>query len=774
MFYKWGRFAFRHRRIIPLVVIVLILAMQVLFGSKLGERLSQEGWEDPGADSTTAAAIEQETFGRDNSGDVILLVSTPDDAATPVSIDDPMLVESMNTQISGLRDQFPNEIDHITSYFERPNPQLVNDDHTKAFAVIGLKGDGEQTLKDFRTIKPALEAMESPYGTVQVAGATAVADALDTGMANDIARAEKVGLVFVAVILLFVFGGVVAAAMPLIVGILSIIGSLSLLSVLAQYQQVNIFSQSIITLLGLGLAIDYGLFMVSRFREELDRGADVEEAVAVTTNTAGKTVFFSALMVGVALSGLLMFPQAFLKSVAYGAMSAVLLAAVISVAVLPALFGMLGPKIDMWSVRKASRRARRLQDTVWYKIPAWAMRHAKAVVVGCAALLLLLTVPIVGITFGGINETYLPPNQATRQAQDEFNEEFPAFRTDPVKLVVTGADNQQLVDIVMQTRQVEGLAAPLKPAHATQDGTTVLSAPLADRAGGADVVKQLRNIDTPEGVETYVAGTPAMETESIEALLKRLPWMALYMVIATFLLMALVFGSVILPAKAVIMNVLGIGATLGFLTAVFVDGLGAGALNFTPGPLMSPILVLIISILYGLSTDYEVFLVSRMVEARQDGENTDEAIKRGTAHTGGIITAAALIMIVVAAAFALSEIVMMKYIAYGMIFSLALDATLIRLLFVPAVMHLLREDSWWAPRWVKRLAGAFGEGSSLSTPPRTETPIAHMVPDTQPGRAGVSVSEDASLVPFTQLMRDLEERRARQALEQLKKKELER
>jgi len=770
MFYKWGRFAFRHRRIIPLVVIVLILAMQVLFGSKLGERLSQEGWEDPGADSTTAAVIEQETFGRDNSGDVIVLVSAN-------NADDPQLTEAANAQLTSLREQFPNEIAHITSYFERPNPQLVNAEHTKAFAAIGLKGDGEQTLKDFRTIKPALEAMELPGATVQVAGATAVADALDEGMAADIARAEKVGLVFVAVILLFVFGGVVAAAMPLIVGILSIIGSLSLLAVLAQYQQVNIFSQSIITLLGLGLAIDYGLFMVSRFREELDRGAEVEEAVAVTTNTAGKTVFFSALMVGVALSGLLMFPQAFLKSVAYGAMSAVLLAAVISVAVLPALFGMLGPKIDMWSVRRRSSRSGdegAVADTVWYKIPAWAMRHAKAVVVGCAALLLLLTVPIVGITFGGINETYLPPSQATRQAQDEFNEEFPAFRTDPVKLVVTGADNQQLVDIVMQTRQVEGLAAPLKPAHATQDGTTVLSAPLEDRAGGADVVKQWRNINAPEGVETYVAGTPAMETESIEALLKRLPWMALYMVIATFLLMALVFGSVILPAKAVIMNVLGIGATLGFLTAVFVDGLGAGALNFTPGPLMSPILVLIISILYGLSTDYEVFLVSRMVEARQNGLSTDEAIKRGTAHTGGIITAAALIMIVVAAAFALSEIVMMKYIAYGMIFSLALDATLIRLLFVPAVMHMLREDSWWAPPWVKRLAGAFGEGSSLSTPPRTETPISHMVPDTQPGRAGVSVSEDASLVPFTQLMRDLEERQARQALEQLKKKELER
>ena len=767
MFYSWGRTAYRHRRVIPVVVIALILLMQVLFGSKLADRLSGEGWEDPRADSTTAAVIEQETFGRDNSGDVIVLVESPS------GVKDPMITEAVNAQLGALREQFPNEIAHITSYFEHPNPQQITDDGTAAFAAIGLKGDGEQTLKDFRTIKPALDALVLPNdGTVQIAGATAVADALDKGMADDIARAEKIGLVFVAVILLFVFGGVIAAGMPLIVGILSIIGSLSLLAVLAQFQQVNIFSQSIITLLGLGLAIDYGLFMVSRFREELDRGADVEEAVAVTTNTAGKTVFFSALMVGVALSGLLMFPQAFLKSVAYGAMSAVLLAAVISVAVLPALFGMLGPKIDMWSVRKASRRSRRLEDTVWYKIPAWAMRHAKAVVVGCAALLLLLTVPIVGITFGGINETYLPPSQATRQAQDEFNEEFPAFRTDPVKLVVTGADNQQLVDIVMQTRQVEGLAAPLKPAHATQDGTTVLSAPLEDRAGGADVVKQLRNINAPEGVETYVAGTPAMETESIEALLKRLPWMALYMVIATFLLMALVFGSVILPAKAVIMNVLGIGATLGFLTAVFVDGIGAGALNFTPGPLMSPILVLIISILYGLSTDYEVFLVSRMVEARQNGESTDEAIARGTARTGGIITAAAAIMIVVAAAFALSEIVMMKYIAYGMIFSLALDATVIRLLLVPAVMHLLAEDNWWAPAWIKRAANSLGEGSGLSTTPHTgETPIGDMVVDTRPGRAGVTVEEKTSLVPFSELMRDLDQRRA---LEQLKKKELER
>ena len=753
MFYRWGHAAYRHRKIIPVVIIALIILMQVLWGSKLGERLSQEGWEDPRADSTTAAVIEEDTFGRDNAGDVILLVSG--------NVTDPEVMASADRQISKLKDR--PEVSQLTSYFSTPNPQLISPDKTKAFAAIGLAGDGEQTLKDFRELQEELEAIEIPGAEVQIAGATAVADALDRGMADDIARAEKIGLVFVAVILLFVFGGVIAAAMPLIVGVLSIIGSLSILAILAKFHQVNVFSQSIITLLGLGLAIDYGLFMVSRFREELDKGRTVEDAVAETTTTAGKTVFFSALMIGVALSGLLMFPQAFLKSVAYGAISAVLFAAVISVAVLPALFGMLGRSIDKWSVRHTSRTAKRLEDTIWFRIPAWAMRHSKGVIVGVTGALLALTIPIVGITFGGINESYLPPTNTVRQAQDDFNETFPAFRTDPVKLVITGADNQQLVDVVLQTRQVTGLASPMEPSQATKDGTTVLSGTLADRNGGKEVIDQLRAIAAPEGVDLYIAGTPAMEVESIEALLGRLPWMAVYMVVATFLLMAVLFGSMILPVKAVIMNVLGIGATLGFLTLVFVDGVGSGMFGFTPGPLMSPVLVLIIAILYGLSTDYEVFLVSRMVEARHKGASTSNAIKYGTAHTGGIITAAALIMIVVAGAFAMSEIVMMKYISFGLIFSLALDATLIRLLLVPAVMRELREDNWWAPRWVKRAYESFGEGSSTSAashsepalPRAGEIPIGATVLAAQHARSGVSVEQNRDLIPFDELMRRL-------------------
>ncbi|RNE49984.1 MMPL family transporter [Corynebacterium alimapuense] len=767
MFHKWGNFSYQHRRIVPLLIIAAILVLYVLFGLRLGERMSQEGWDDPGSASTAAAAIELETFGRDNNGDVILLFET--EAASGQTLNDPVIFESLATHLDQLEATYPDQIDTVTSYFNTRNVQLINDDGTQAFASIGLSGDGEQTLKDFREVKDSLVPENPPEGvTTQIGGATAVADALDEGMAGDIVRAEVVALPVVALLLLVVFGSVVAAFMPLIVGVLSIAGSLGILSVLAGVTQVNVFAQSVVTLLGLGLAIDYGLFMVSRFREELDRGKEVKDAVITTTSTAGKTVVFSAAMVAVALSGLLVFPQAFLKSVAYGAISAVALAALLSVTVLPALFGLLGRNIDKWSIRKTKRTARRLEDTLWFRIPAWSMRHAKLVTVVVAGVLIALTIPLTGVKFGGINETYLPPDNETRVAQDEFNDSFPAFRTEPVKLVVTDATETQLVDIYVQTRDIEGLSSPFSPDSGTVDGTTVLSAGIADRDYNEEVIDQLRALDIPEGVNVYIGGTPAMEIESIEALLEKLPWMALYIVIATFLLMAAVFGSLILPAKAVIMTVLGLGATLGILTAIFVSGVGADLFNFTPGPLMSPVLVLIVAIVYGLSTDYEVFLVSRMVEARDRGESTDDAIKYGTARTGSIITAAALIMIVVAGAFAFSEIVMMKYIAFGMIAALAIDATIIRMMLVPAVMHLLQDDNWWAPPLVRKIYHKLGH-SETPAPTAKESDVdkhpedaellidsAIVVDEEEAARSGRSTRDDDELIPFAELMRRLQ------------------
>ncbi|RSZ64708.1 MMPL family transporter [Corynebacterium hylobatis] len=751
MFEKWGHFSYRHRRLVPLIVIAAIVVLYAVFGLRLGDRMSQEGWDDPGSSSTAAAAIELETFGRDNSGDVILLF----EATGGRSINDPATFGAIASHLEDLKTGHPEEIAHVTSYFDTRNAQLINEDGTVAFAAIGLRGDGEQTLRDFRAIEDSLVADDLPGGVeIRVAGATAVADSLDDGMAGDIVRAEVVALPLVGLLLLVVFGSVVAAFMPLIVGVLSIAGSLGILSILAGTVQVNVFAQSVVTLLGLGLAIDYGLFMVSRFREELDKGTGVPEAVGTTTATAGKTVVFSAAMVAVALSGLLVFPQAFLKSVAYGAISAVGLAALLSVTVLPALFGMLGHNIDKWTIRRTKRTARRLEDTLWFRIPSWAMRNAKVVTVVVAGLLILLTLPLAGVKFGGINETYLPPSHETRVAQDEFNETFPTFRTEPVKLVVTNATEQQLVDIYVQARDIGGLTAPFTPDHGTVDGTTVLSAGIQDRDLNGQVIDQLRALEAPEGVGLYIGGTPAMEIESIEALLDKLPWMAIYVVVATFILMALVFGSLILPAKAVIMTVLGLGATLGILTAMFVGGLGAELFNFTPGPLMSPVLVLIVAIVYGLSTDYEVFLVSRMVEARDRGDSTDDAIRYGTAQTGSIITAAALIMIVVAGAFGFSEIVMMKYIAFGMIFALAIDATIIRMMLVPAVMHLLREDNWWAPAFIKRAYARLGHGEAPAAVGKQELLLddAVVVDEEEAARGGRTTADDEELIPFSELM----------------------
>ena len=776
MFLKWGHFSYAYRKFIPFVLIGLILVLFGVFGTQLENRMSQEGWEDPNAASTRAAEIENEVFGRDKSGDVIVMVNNPQEN-----------LEEGRAYVDKLKSSHPEQIAQVNSYFDTQNPNLLNEAGDTAFIAIGLAGDEEQTLKDFRIIQDALTDTSLD---VEVAGATAVADALDAGMAADISRAERAALPLVGLLLLVVFGSVVAAFMPLIVGGLSILGSIGILAILAGFLQVNVFAQAVVTLLGLGLAIDYGLFMVSRFREELDKGRNVKDAVAITTATAGQTVVFSAAMVAVAISGLFIFPQAFLKSVAYGSISAVGLAALLSVTLLPALFGMLGHNIDKWSIRRTKRTARRIEDTWWYRLPKWAMKHAKVMTLAICGLLIALTLPILNISFGGINESYLPPTQETRVAQDKFNEEFPSFRTEPVKLVVENASNEQLVDVIMQVRELDGLTSPMAPSSATVDGTTVLSAGIEDRDDYADIVHELENLNAPEGVNLYVGGTPAMEVESLDALFDKLPWMVIYILVATFILMALVFGSVVLPMKAILMTVLTLGATLGILTAMFVSGVGSSLLSFSPGPLMSPILVLIIAIIYGLSTDYEVFLVSRMVEARKQGATTDEAINSGTAHTGGIITAAALIMIVVAAAFGFSDIVMMKYIAFGMIFALFIDATIVRMLLVPAVMHLLREDNWWAPKFIHKAYEKMGHGSepaasSLPSSAEKETvnpsstapaadPAVEPAPaaepetydeefydsyedaaDEGPGRSGRSIEEDASLIPFNELMERL-------------------
>ena len=709
MFNTWGGIVPRFRFLI-LAIVTAIMAGLGILGSTMGQPFGQGGFEDPNSEWAAAEEIENEAYGRDSLSDVVVMYHAP----PGMEITDPAFLDPIQESLDSIREEHPDDVLGVFSYPESRSPALAEPDAGVVVASIQLHGEGEEVLQHYRAIEDDIpvEGIET-----EIAGLQPVAGALDQGMTDDLVRAELIALPVVFVLLVIIFGGLIAALLPVIVGVLTIVGSLGGLHLLTYLVPVNAFAENVVTLLGLGLAIDYGLLVVSRFREEIAEGYPPDVAVRRTVATAGRTVSFSALMVFVTLSGLLMFPQDFLRSIAIGAMAAVTLAAVISVTLLPAALAILGHRVDMFGIKRFQRHRSReeVERGAFGKIAAFSMRNPILLTVPIVLVLLALILPFTNVQFGGINETHLPPDEPTRVAQENYDELFPDQRTDPVKLVIRGHDSQSLSQIRNDANDAPGLTGPFDFARSgnTDDAgnpVVVLQAGLVDRDDAGETIEYLRSFPIPEDTEVLVSGNPAMELDSVDALIDGLPWFALYVFLMTTLLLFLAFGSLVLPFKAAVMNVLGLGATLGILTWIFVEGNGAEIANFTPGPLTSPVVVLLVAILYGLSADYEVFLVARMVEARGHGASTSEAIRKGVANTGRIITSAALILIVVTGAFAFSDIVMMKYIAFGMIAGLILDATVIRLFLVPAVMQLLGDDCWWAPQWMKRLQRRVGLG----------------------------------------------------------------
>ena len=736
MFNAWGRTVAAKRGV---VLVVMVAAMILIAGAGhlFGKEFTQGGFEDPKSGYASAESIEQDAYGRDAMGDVVVLYHAPGG-----NVDDQGFLSDVQTSLDELQAEHPDDVIGVTSYTQNQSPQLVNRDEGFVVASVQLAGVGDEVLPHFNAIEDdlAIDGVET-----QVGGLQAVAGAIDDGMTNDLKRAELIALPVVFVLLVVVFGGLVAAALPVLVGVLTILGALGLLQLLGIIHPVNSFANNVVTLIGLGLAIDYGLFVVSRFREEMAAGYGAQDAARRSVATAGRTVAFSALMVGVTLSGLLLFPQEFLKSVSYGAIAAVLLAALLSVTLLPAVLAMLGHRVDMLSVRKVlARFIPKLREPTgprkdvapgdergfFARVARFAMRRPVLITIPIVVVLIALIAPFSGVKFGGINETYLPPNNDTRVAQETYDAAFPESRTDPVKLVIVGADSTQLTEIRNKANEAPALTGTFQFARSGETDeqgrdVTVLQASIVDRNDADETVEYLQKFPIPDGTEVYVGGNPALEYDSIQALMDGLPWFVLYVFVATTILLFLAFGSLVLPIKAALMNLLGLGATLGILTWIFVDGHGAGMLGFTPGPLTSPVVVLLVAIIYGLSTDYEVFLLSRMVEARSRGASTNAAIRSGIARTGQIITSAALILIVVTGAFAFSEIVMMKYIAFGMIAALIIDATVIRMLLVPAVMKMLGKDCWWAPRWMKRIQERVGLSEAELEDEKHLLPAAH-------------------------------------------------
>ena len=717
MFTRWGDLVYRFRFAVLGVMVAALLGLGA-FGLGLDKHLSSSGWDDPGSESTQAAQLLDSTYGRDHTGDVIVLYTAPDGK----TVDDAAFSKPIIESLTNLPKQHPDEIDKVyISPWNVPgaaqfSPAVtVSKDRKVAFAAIELKGDDDtSTMNNYREVKGAFDI---PGVKVQVAGLQPVSGTLNDTIASDQRRMEVLAIPGVAVLLFFIFGGIVAAALPLIVGGLTVISANGIVMGITKFTEVNSFVGAVVSMIGLGLAIDYGLFIVSRFREELADGYDTRAAVRRSVMTAGRTVAFSATMIIAASASMLLFPQGFLKSVAYGTIATVALAAVASLTILPAILSILGKRVDMLGLKwfRKTKTTEEIENGFWGRSTQWVMKHPLKVAVPLCIVLLLLIIPVKNLQFGGISETYLPPDNPTRLAQQQFDELFPTRRTDPINLVIVTQDPTKIYSILQQADQAPGLTGQFAIPGQPPTGSDVwkTSTTLSDSDNANATIDYLRSMSVPDGVDVYIGGTPAMQKDSVDALLNRMPLMVVLVVFVTTLLMFLTFGSLVLPIKAALMSALGLGSTLGILTWIFIDGHGAGLMNFTPQPIMSPVLVLIIAIIYGLSTDYEVFLLSRMVEARAVGASTTEAVKSGTAQTGRIITAAALILLVVTGAFAFSDLVMMQYIAYGMVAALLIDATVIRMLLVPATMKLLGDDCWWAPAWMKRIQAKVGLGEPM-------------------------------------------------------------
>ena len=523
-------------------------------------------------------------------------------------------------------------------------------------------------MDSYEAISPRLH--EEPDGlSVQLGGNEAIASDITNQVGEDIARAETLSIPIVLVLLVVIFGGLTAASLPLAIGGLAILGSFTLLRLLSLVTDVSVFSINIVTMLGLGLAIDYALFVVSRFREEMGRpGATTEDALVRTMTTAGRTVAFSGITVAIALASLLFFPQVFLRSMGFGGMAAVLVAMVGALTVLPALLAMLGPRVDSLRVPFLRRRrtaeeaaARADHHGPWYRLAHSVMRRPVAYVAVIVPVLLLLGSPFLRVEFGGVDHRALPAGTESRVVSETLLRDFPGGSTTTVDAVVTaedggGIDGPALTSYVEKLRTLPGVTG------AEVTGQAGPTAQVSVRHGfeglsseARDLVAGIRALPAPAGTEVLVGGRAAELRDLLSSLSGTLPWMGLFMVGVTLVLLFLAFGSVVLPIKAVVMNVLSLSASFGALVWIFQDGHLTGLLGFTStGFIEATQPILMLAIAFGLSMDYEVFLLSRIREQwDRTGDNT-LAVATGLQRTGRIITSAALLLIVVIGAFATS------------------------------------------------------------------------------------------------------------------------
>ncbi|WP_078942219.1 MMPL family transporter [Streptomyces californicus] len=766
----WTRFVTARPRLALLAALV-ITALAVFAGSGVADRMGSGGWQAPDAESTYASEVLAREFPA-SQPNLLLLVDS--DSA---SVDDPDVAAEAGRLAKRL-DAEPG-VSGVGSYWATRSPALRSEDGHEAIIAARIGGDEKTAGETLDRIAPDFAGERGPV-TVSVGGPVAVQHEMQTIIQEDLLRAELIALPVTLILLVMVFGSAVAALLPLGVGIVAILGTNAVLRGLTELTDVSVFAMNLTTALGLGLAIDYALFIVRRFREELAGGADPRTAVGTTLRTAGRTVLFSALTVAVSLSAMLVFPQYFLRSFAYAGIAVVLLAAAAALILLPAALVLLGHRINSLDLRRVFRRRKKRVTGAaggvpsegkaeagapgagagagagadaspgrgWARLAALVMRRAPVFAIVTTVGLLLLGLPFLGVKFGTADDRQLPAGAESRVVQEHIRDGFPGSPGGGLEVLAEGkgspADHAELKG------RIEKLPGVLRVEGPVAEGSTayynVLPEGEAVDEATQQLVRDLRAVPSASSLDVSVTGTAAVLVDSKDAIADRLPWALAIIVVVTLLLVFLLTGSVLIPLQAVVLNALSLTAMFGALVWVFQDGNLSGLLGFTStGDIETTLPVLMFCVAFGLSMDYGVFLISRMKEEYDRTGDHEHSVTFGLRHTGGLITAAAVILAVVMVAIGTSRVTSTKMLGLGIALAVLMDAMVVRGLLVPAVMKLMGRSTWWAPAPLRAFHRRFGlsEGESAADAAAASAPAPAPAPDGAAVPAGTSAAASA-------------------------------
>ncbi|MCT6776139.1 MMPL family transporter [Streptomyces sp. CS7] len=728
----WTRFVTARPRLALLAALV-ITALAVFAGSGVADRMGSGGWQAPDAESTYATEVLAREFPA-SQPNLLLLVDSGS-----AGVDDPAVA----AEAARLAERLKAEpgISGVGSYWETASPALRSEDGQEAIIAARIGGDEKTAGETLDRLAPAFAGERGPV-TVSLGGPVAVQHEMQTIIQEDLLRAELIALPVTLVLLVMVFGSAVAAMLPLAVGIVAILGTNAVLRGLTEFTDVSVFAMNLTTALGLGLAIDYALFIVRRFREELATGADTRAAVGTTLRTAGRTVLFSALTVAVSLSAMLVFPQYFLRSFAYAGIAVVLLAAAAALILLPAALVLLGPRINSLDLRRLLRRRKKAgadpqgataggpgagsaggadasPGRGWAWLGALVMRRAPVFAIVTTVGLLLLGLPFLGVKFGTADDRQLPASAESRVVQERIRDGFPGSPGGGLEVLAEGqgsrADHADLKTRIEQLPGVLRVEGPVAEGPAAY--YSVLPKGEAVGEETQQLVRDLRAVPSASSLDISVTGTAAVLVDSKDAIADRLPWALAIIVVATLLLVFLLTGSVLIPLQAVVLNALSLTAMFGAVVWVFQDGNLSGLLAFTStGDIETTLPVLMFCVAFGLSMDYGVFLISRIKEEYDRTGDHEHSVTFGLRHTGGLITAAAVILAVVMVAIGTSRVTNTKMLGLGIALAVLMDAMVVRSLLVPAVMKLMGRSTWWAPAPLRAFHRRFGLSEGEAAP----------------------------------------------------------